>query len=186
MEIPAGTLYDDINLSVTSAPSAQYLSDIHSIGNYADPLAGYITITIPLKTDTLTDKSKYCLVRLSGKSRSAVESEYAGGAVTAKVNRFGRYAVTTDVTAPKVTPVTPERWNRGTVTFYIGDNLSGVDTYRGEIDGRFALFELDGKSGRASFSMDPKLFSRNTRHTATMTVTDACGNSTTISREFRW
>lgn len=186
VEIPAGALYDDINFNVNSATSEQYLSDIHTIGNYADPLADEISITIPLKSDTLSDKSKYCMVRLSGKSRSAVGGKYRDGNITARVSRFGRYAVTSDITAPKVSAVTPEKWSNGTVTFSISDNLSGVESYRGEIDGRFALFELDGKSGRASFRMDPKLFRRNSRHTVTMTATDACGNTTSISREFRW
>lgn len=186
VSIPKGTLYDDISFRVDSAVTEGYLSPVYTIGDYRDPLAGNISVSIPVRDDRLADKSKYCLVRLSGKNRSAVAARYERGAMKADINRFGRYAVTSDTRPPTVTPVRPETWHKGTVTFRIGDSLSGVETYRGEIDGRFALFELDGKSGRATFRMDKSRFSRNKTHTAVMTVTDACGNTTSVTRKFRW
>ncbi len=186
VEIPKGSLYDDINFSVTSTKSDRYKSPVYTIGNYADPLASAITITIPVANDNLSDKNKYCLVKLKGDRRSAVDAVYSGGAMHARVGAFGRYAVDVDNVAPVVTAVTPAKWTGGTVTFKISDNLSGIASYRGEIDGKFALFELDGKSGLVTFKMDQRRFKRNSQHEVKMTVTDACGNSTSVSNRFRW
>ncbi len=186
VSFPKGVLYDDIIFRVDSVKSENYNSLIYTIGDYRDPLAGNIPLTIPLKNDCLTDKTKYCLVRLSGKKRSAVTSRYENGAMKAEINRFGRYAVTSDITPPSIVAVRPETWGKGAVTFRISDNLSGVETFRGEIDGKFALFEFDGKSGRVTFKMDPRRFSRGKLHTVTMTVTDACGNQKTETRKFKW
>ena len=54
----------------------------------------------------------------------------------------------------------------------ISDNLSGIDNYRGEIDGKFALFELDGKTGRLNFRMDASRWTRGTKHDLVISVTD--------------
>lgn len=186
VDIPKGVLYDDVNFFVESTPSAAYKSAIYTIGDYADPLSGNISISIPLSNDDMKDKNKYCLVRLSGNSRSAVDADYSGGCMNAEVNRFGRYAVAVDDSAPVVKLVAPERWRNGKISFKISDNLSGVATWRGEIDGKFALFELDGKSGLVTFRMDGRRFKKNSPHTVTMTVTDGCGNSTSISHKFQW
>lgn len=186
--IPKGALYDDMIFRVvlSDAPSAAYRSKIASIGNPGVALASDIRITVPLENDDLADKSKYCLVRLAGEKRSAVPAKYVGGTLQASVGRFGKYGVTVDTVAPKIVPLMPEKWRNGTVAFRISDNLSGIETFRGEIDGKFALFELDGKTARVSFKMDPERFSRNIDHRVTMTVTDACGNRSEVSRNFHW
>lgn len=185
--LPAGVLYDDIDFEVKQASSCDYLSNIITIGNIADPLASNIDIEIPIAHDTIPDKSKYCLVYLKGNRRSAVAAKYSNSKMCAKVNRFGKYAVTTDVSAPKITPVNKAKWAvRGIVTLKISDNLSGIETYRCELDGKFALFELDGKTGQISFKLDSSRFKKGRNHTLKVVVTDACGNCNTQTYKFKW
>ncbi len=185
--IPAGILYSDAVLSMSSAVADGYRSRRLSVGSPSVPLAGNFTLSLPLATDDMTDKKKYCLVRFNGNKRAAVSSRYDSGNVIADVNRFGDYAVTIDTVAPKVTPVRPVQWSKtGKIIYKISDGLSGIASFRGEIDGKYALFELDGKTGTVSFVMDPSRFRKGISHRVTMTVTDDCGNTTVDRSTFRW
>ena len=179
--IPAATLYDDMQFTHTASSNGSYLSAIHKIGDYTVPLAGPIAISVEIADDSTDDKSKYCLVRLNDKGNGsrAIAARYINGRMVAEVKDFGRYAVTTDQTPPTVTRV--KKTAKDVISFILKDNLSGIASYRGEIDGKFALFELDGKTARASFTIDRSRFKPTGKpHKVTMTATDACGNTTTV------
>lgn len=183
LNFPQGTFYDNTWVNVTSSPSAEYISDIYSIGNQGIPLAKSFEAFIPVKNDTHSAKRQYCVVRLNGKGRSSVGGKYDDGVIKVSLNRFGRYAVTTDTKAPVITPVTPLRWSKNNVIkLKISDNLSGIDSYSGEIDGQWILMELDGKTGTLTGKIDRKLFPVGKPHDFSLTVTDACGNSATFTR----
>ncbi|MDE6266665.1 MAG: M23 family metallopeptidase [Muribaculaceae bacterium] len=186
VEIPSGVLYDDIWFNVSTTSSENYISPIVKIGDPTVPLANDITVEIPV-TETVSDPSKLCLVRIGGSSRSAIGAEFTGSSMKADVNRFGTYAVTTDATAPTVRPLNPQQWGRNNrVAVKISDNLSGVETYSGEIDGRFVLMELDGKSGTLTYDLNAGRVKRGGDHKLTVTVTDGCGNRTVFNQNFRW
>lgn len=184
---PAGTFYDDIYLKVTSEPIAGYVTDRFTVGDTTIPVSGEYTIEIDIDRDTVPDKNKYCLVRIDGKRRSAVDAKYVDGKMQGTPNRLGSFAVTTDTRPPVIKPEAPANWGkRGRVSYIISDNLSGITEYRGEIDGKWAMFELDGKTGRLSFTMDPSRFTRNTNHEVVLKVTDRCGNTSEHKSNFRW
>ena len=105
----------------------------------------------------------------------------------ADVSRFGTFAVTSDTTAPTVRPINQQQWGRNnSVAVKISDNLSGVETYRGEIDGKFVLMELDGKSGTLSYNLNSGRVKRGGDHMLKVSVDDACGNRTVYTQKFRW
>lgn len=74
----------------------------------------------------------------------------------------------------------------GIVTLRISDRHSGVENYKGTIDGKFVLFELDGKTARASYKLEPSRVSGGRMHRLRFTVTDACGNEQVYTRDFKW
>ncbi len=184
--IPEAALYDNAFVDITAAPAASGYSRAITVGDPGTPLDKGFELSIKLLNDTIADKEKYCLVRVSGNKRSAITSSYDDGWISASPDAFGTFTVTTDLNAPKITPITPKQWNGGTVKLRITDDLSGISTYRGEIDGKFALFELDGKTATIAFVMDPERFERGKNHTVDITVTDACGNTATHTSTFRW
>ena len=177
IEFPAGVLYDNKFIEVTAKENPAYLSKVYSIGTPHIPLSGDISISMPLVTDTLADKNCYTLVRLNGTRRIAVPATYTDGFLNAKTNVLGDYAVTVDTTPPEIKLLSPRKGQPANVIkFKITDNLAGVDTWRGEIDGKFALFELDGKTSTLSFKMDPSRFPGK-QHKVKLTVNDGNGNT---------
>lgn len=185
---PKGTFYDDCYVTISAAPSDKYLTPVYTVGDASIPVSGEFSLSIDMPATALGDPSKLCLVRINPKGGVArVDATYADGRMEGRPSALGRFAVTTDTVAPKVRPVKPETWGRtGRVKYVISDNLSGIKTYSGTIDGKFALFELDGKSATATFVMDPSRFSKGKKHEVVMTVTDACGNTATGRNTFTW
>lgn len=187
VSFPDNTFYDDIYFTLSSRDIPGYVTPAYDVADKTIPITGEYTLEIKLADDTVADKSKYCLVRINGKRRSAVDAEYKNGTIVGTPSAFGRFAVTTDTVMPSIRAERPELWGkRGRVSFLISDNLSGIKTYRGEIDGKFALFELDGKTGRVAFRMDPLRFTKGKKHAVKLTVTDACGNKAQYIGNFIW
>lgn len=184
IEIPENTLYENTFINVGKQRADSYFSDLVTIGDETVPLARNFDITLPLTSDTLADKSKYVLVRLKGGKRTAVKTNYSDGYVSASVPGFGTYGVTSDLTPPVIKPLNKEKWKASkTVKFKITDNLSGVDSWVGKIDGKWALFELDGKTATLWFKIDPERFPGST-HNVDLTVTDASGNTAVYKSSF--
>lgn len=185
--LPDNSLYDNVFFNVVADSTSKYYSPIYSIGDVSVPLHRSFEMSITLNNDTIDDKNKYCLVRLNGNKKSAISSQYEDGKISARVNRFGRYTVTIDTIAPNVTMVTPVRWAKtGQIKVKIADKLSGIDTYRGEVDGKFVLLEYDGKTGTLSYKLNLKQVAKGKKHTFTIVVTDVCGNTTSLEETFLW
>ena len=184
--IHKGVLYDNTYFKIDVEPTTEYASVIATIGDYLVPLAGEIQIEIPILNDTIADKSKYYLGRVSGNRCSAVDAVYENGVMKGSVDRFGQYAVSVDKTPPSIASLTNKKTAPGFLKYRITDRQSGIDNYYCEIDGQFALFEHDGKTSSISFKMDPKRFKRGVDHQLKITVTDACGNVATHSTKFHW
>ena len=68
--------------------------------------------------------------------------------------------------------------------FRLTDNLSGVQTYRGEIDGQYVLFEMNSKSV-ITYKFDKERLEKG-KHTLKLTVTDAAGNRSEYKYSFAW
>lgn len=65
----------------------------------------------------------------------------------------------------------------------IKDNESGINSYRGEIDGEWILMEYDVKNGTLTYDFNDKSFSK-AKHQLKITVTDNVGNSSTLNAVF--
>lgn len=185
--VPSGALYENIDFTRRKLESNRYYSDTHIIGPDDISLHRPAEISIRLTRDPLADKRQYYLVRIKGSRVYPVTGEYADGWYKAKIRNFGSYAVAVDSVAPTIQPVTPERWgSRGTVVLKVADNACGLKSYRGEIDGKFVLFELDGKTGRISYRLESNRVKKGSKHTLRVVATDMCGNEREYTGSFVW
>ena len=98
---------------------------------------------------------------------------------------MGDYTLRQDTQPPRITPLCPKQGGAARrLQFRLTDNLSGVERYRGEIDGHYALFEMDAKSV-ITYRFDPDRLARG-KHQLKLTVVDACGNEAVHTETFVW
>ena len=177
--------YDNINLNIEHKESNEYLSPIYSIGNMSIPIAQSYRIAIDITNDKLTDKEKYCIVRINKGKQYAIRSLYRDGKMIAYVNRFGSYAVSQDITSPKINPYNEKNWAKsGIITFKISDNLSGIKKYYGTIDGQWVMFEADTKNSIISYNSKNKKLKG--KHTIKINVIDYCNNNASYTKNIVW
>ncbi len=108
--------------------------------------------------------------------------------VSGKLYSFGNYTVAVDTTAPYV----KANFNNGAVlkgnviSFTIRDRMSGIRSYRVEIDGHWVLAEFDAKTARLRVPLKDARIKRGIVHKAVATVIDNKGNKTVVKRSFKW
>ena len=185
--VPAGALYENLDFTRRKIPSRKYCSDIHIIAPSVPPLHKAAEISVRLTEDKLSDKRQYYLVRLDDDRSYPVCGEYANGWYKAKITEFGSYAVSVDTLPPTILPIAPDKWStREKVILKISDDQSGLKSYRGEIDGKFVLFELDGKTDRISYRLESNRVKKGSEHTLHVVVYDMCGNEQSYTNSFVW
>ncbi|GHT34022.1 peptidase M23 [Bacteroidia bacterium] len=184
LTIPNGNLYDDLYFHYYVNENAGSLSATHTLHNRFIALHDKALLSLHLQTDTLEDKKKYGIVRMQNARLTWIGGTYRSGWLDADIRELGTYTLMQDLKPPSITPVNPAKWLANEcISFRISDNLSGVETYRGEIDGNYVLFELDGKKGLASYHFDNTRLEKGP-HKLTFIVTDACGNQSTY--DYSW
>ncbi len=186
LTIPAGALYDNIDFTRQEKPSTKYFSSIHTLAPTDIRLHKSAELSIPITADTLTDKSKYYMVQITEKKVSPVIGRYEGGIYSAKITQLGSYAIALDTIAPTIKPLNLKQWSNGTIYLKITDKESGLKSYRGEIDGKFVLFEWDGKTGRITYRLESDRVKRGGKHELRVSVIDACGNERIYTETFTW
>lgn len=188
ISIPKESLYNDFCFDLKRTPSQRYMSAIYEIGDTHIPLDKPCDITIKMTKDTLANKSQYGIVRINGGRESWIGGKYTNGAMTARVRELGNaYAIGIDTQAPVITPVLPAKWvAQGEIKIKVTDNKSGIASYRGTIDGAFALFEHDAKSPLYTYKLDAKRLKRGETHKFVFTAMDASGNESSYEYEFKY
>ena len=68
------------------------------------------------------------------------------------------------------------------ITLKMTDNLSGIDSYRGTVDGKWVLMEYDAKNDKLSYFFDRKVSAGD--HTFKLVVKDEVGNKTVYEADF--
>jgi len=187
LEIPAGSLYRTLDFQFTQVPDNGY-SDVFKVQNDYTPLQQPIQAHFRIHKDTQTDKSHYYLAKVTENGlTSFVPATYDNGWMEAELKEFGTYKVLLDTILPKISVPTLERIAKNDVIrIRIADNASGIKTWRGSIDGKWALFALDGKSGWLSCVLDSNRVVCNRSHELRLSVEDGCGNERSISSTFSW
>ncbi|MEG1723196.1 MAG: M23 family metallopeptidase [Bacteroidales bacterium] len=185
--LPQGMLYTDLDFTYRTASSAKGFSKVHHVGDPLVPIHSYVDMKIALTSDPLSDKSKYYIASLRNGAPTYIGGEYENGTVKTAIRNFGSFIVMADTIAPVLSPVNPEGWGKtGTIRYRMSDGESGIKTWRGEVDGQFALFEHDGKSSVISYRIDTQKIGKGKKHTLSVVLTDKRGNEKRDERTFYW
>lgn len=185
LSIPKGNLYDDLYFRYSVKEDSTALGATHRLHNKPVALHKSAQLSIRLQTDTLENKQQYGIVRLQNGRRSWSGGVYRNGWIDTDIRELGSYTVGHDIVPPKITPLNPATWvSKQAISLRLSDNLSGVKTYRGEIDGQFVLFEMNSKSV-ITYHFDKERLARG-KHVLNLVVTDACGNQSSYTYPFTW
>lgn len=185
LTIPKGNLYDDLYFRYSVKEDSAALGATHILHNKPVAFHKSAKLSLRLQTDTLDNKQQYGIVRLQNGRRSWTGGVYRNGWVDADIKETGSYTLGQDLVPPTITPLNPATWvSQQAIALRLSDNLSGVQTYRGEIDGQYVLFEMNSKSV-ITYHFDKERLARG-KHTLKLVVTDACGNQSTYTYPFTW
>ncbi len=187
VEIGRDALWDDTEVAFSSVKpsSRRFLSDIFLLQTGMKPFAKDVRLTIAIPS-SIKNRDKLCIVSLKGESATGIGGKVTGDVIAAQVSQPGRYAVMVDDTNPTIEVISPERQSEGYLAWRVKDTISGLAGYRVEIDGKYALAELDGKNNLVEFKMDPTRFKTGSTHRAVITATDGVGNRSTLTSTFSW
>lgn len=185
LTIPKGNLYDDLYFRYSVKEDSAALGATHILHNKPVAFHKSAKLSLRLQTDTLENKQQYGIVRLQNGRRSWTGGVYRNGWVDADIKEMGSYTLGQDLVPPTITPLNPATWvSKQSIALRLSDNLSGVQTYRGEIDGQYVLFEMNSKSV-ITYHFDKERLARG-KHTLKLVVTDACGNQSSYTYPFTW
>jgi len=180
--IPANSLYDDTFLDIrTSSDTLDFHTDVI-------PIHKNITITADISNYNDVDKDKLYIGRLNYYGRPYYNTTYRkGDKLSAKTRTFGTYVIATDTTPPTIKPINFDdgKWisSNKTLQLSIDDELSGISSYRGTINGKFILMEYDYKKDVITYNFDDKIISESENNLKVI-VTDNVGNSATFEATF--
>jgi hypothetical protein len=130
-----GSLFDTLYLNTG------YNQGVYWINSPLTPVFQPLKVT--LKAENIADKSRAHVYYLGwGKSRGFLGGTWDGDQITFLARNLGQYKVLSDTKAPTIRLVSKTTQE---IKFKIGDDLSGVATYRAELDGRFLLLKYEHK-----------------------------------------
>ncbi len=189
--VPEGALYDNVDFVYLKKPALPgFFSSVYQLDeptvalHYACPFRIKAT-NLPAK---LQDKVMLAQINpVSGKIISAT-GKFDNGWVEGNIRALGDYVLAVDTVAPKIIPIVnngkKKQPDTNDLKFKVTDNLSGINTYRGTIDGKWALFEYDMKNNLISYTFDKTRVHPGKKHILSLEVADFKGNKRTYNSTF--
>ncbi len=186
LNIPEGCLYDTLKFKYDlKQPCDDCSSPVHSLGKLSDtPLDKFMTVSIKLDKVSEEAASKALIVSFNKKGKPVAE----GGSVkwnwiTTKTRSFGNYAVMLDSLAPQLRSKNfkDQTSTAGidTLKFHLEDDLSGIRSISGTLNGKWVLLEHDPKNDLLYYVKDERFNSG--QNTIRITVQDKVGNARELS-----
>lgn len=186
VNIPNGCLYDTLKFKYDlNPPCDDCISPVQSIGKLTDtPLHKPMTVSIKLDKVSEAAASKAVMVSFDSKGNPIAE----GGSIkwnwmTATTRSFGDYAVMLDSLAPILRPKNFQDQtaypNLDTLKFHLEDDLSGIASYSGTLNGKWVLLEFDPKNNLLYYVKDERMVKG--MNTFRLKATDKVGNVKELS-----
>lgn len=183
--LPKGTLYNDLNFNykILPKPAGNSYSAVHQIQNGLTPLHTGFEIWIKADSSLSKYKEKALIVNMG---RSSQGGYFENGYVKAKPRNFGAFFIAIDTIPPTLTPINISNGKNmagvSRMSFKLRDNLSGIKSFNGFIDGKWILMEFDTKSASLWHTFDER--TSPGKHTLEVIVTDMKDNNRNYSITF--
>jgi hypothetical protein len=184
--IPENSLYNSICPNYTTGVISGLYSKIHRLNSFPVPL--HKPARISIRIDSLipdSDTDKYGIVKVKqNRITSWTGGSHKDNRIESEITELNDYSVGRDTVNPVITPLNPAKWQENRqIKIRISDNLSGISSFRGEIDGKYALFEYDAKNSLLKYTFDNEKLHPGTHHLK-LTVSDRCKNISVYENVF--
>jgi len=185
LDIPRRRLYTTECMDIDTVSGYTAYAPLYKLGARL-PLHTYCPINLAITSDLYPDSSKYGIVQIYKDKKTWLGGEYKNGKVMGRIRELGSFSVMIDNTPPVISPVGEAKWKiNKKISFKITDDLSGIKTYKGTLDGDFIPFELDAKRNSLFYVYDPKRVPSGS-YNLELIVTDGAGNSRTYTSNVRF
>jgi len=179
---PAGTFYSDTYLDLSSD---SLLVKLHEP---SIPLHRNFTLTFDVSHLSPDSRRQYFIATLDDEDRPQFQRTYRrGDTFTARSRNLGRYTLARDTVPPRVEPrnFKEKQWltNYRYLSLRISDDLSGIASYSGTLNGRWILMEYEPKTNTLTYNFDDRILSER-QCELVVEVTDNVGNTTTFQTQF--
>jgi murein DD-endopeptidase MepM/ murein hydrolase activator NlpD len=180
--IPENTFYEDFYMDFDVKDGVLNLHD--------ESVPGYKNMTISFSdVQGLTEEqlSKTFIATIDGYKLDYNKTYRKGNTFKLYTRNLGKYKLSQDYDAPRIYNVNfvegKNLKNLSTISVYIADNLSGIDTYNAYLNGEWILMEYDYKTKKLIHRLDDNKYKEG-RNDLKIIVTDDMKNSTTFESYF--
>jgi hypothetical protein len=183
---PQRSLYSSLRMRYAKEERKDFYSPLHFLHDVPVALQALAQLTL---TATRECDRPQCLgivrVNRDNGRLTWVGGTFTEGRIETAISELGAYAIAIDTVAPQIKPLEePSKWRTNKkIAVRITDNLSGIANYRGEIDGKYALFEYDAKRALITCTLDEERLPTGV-HRIKISVSDRCGNKTEYENSF--
>jgi hypothetical protein len=180
--VPKGLIYDDLYLRPSSTESSDALSKRFKMHDEVVPFDNYITIKLKVK-ENYSERNKLVMMLEEDNGRkTCLGGEFKNGWVQARSKTMGTFYVQEDSQAPLVQVTRVEANAHGKINLTSSDNLSGLDSIRVEVDGRWLMMSYNASMSR-SWGNFSDLNLKPGTHKILIRVWDLSGNVEIIEKE---
>ncbi len=184
LTINPGNLYDDLDFTFSELPrhSGAY-SATYKLHNRLTPIHDSINVWIKPDSTIASLVNKAIIFNTMSGAEGGI---YEDGYIKAAAKGFGEFYVRVDVEPPFIQPLNiingGSMVRKAKMSFKIGDNLSGIKSYIGKIDGEWVLMEWDFKTKILNYTFDQTV--GQGKHHLELTVTDNKENAAHYNADF--
>lgn len=179
--IPANSFYEDFYLNFDVKNNELFLHDDSVAVN------DYITVTFDVAKIPVADREKMFIANLNGARAEYNLTLKKDNLFSIKTKKLGKFFLSKDTIAPKIyKPNFTEGANLDklqTLKVSISDDLSGIASYNGYLNGKWILMEYESKLNRLTHNFSDNLFVDG-KNEFKIIVKDNLGNSTTFESSF--
>ena len=183
--VPKGRIYSDIYLRPSITSSSDALSKRFTIHDQVIPFDDYITIKLKVE-GTFKNREHLVMMLDEGSGReTCIGGTYKNGWLQAKTKTSGTFYVKEDDQAPKISLTRADNSAKGKITLSLSDELSGLDSVRVEVDGRWLMMAHNASKSSAWGDLSDLNLATGT-HQVKVQVWDLAGNAAKLEKEIRF
>lgn len=179
-EVPGKAIYDTLYFDYKVLPALNNsFSKVHQLHYDFVPLQTWCILLI--KPDTLPAElqDKALIAKIDNNNEfTSVGGEWEDGYIKTRIREFGEYCILTDTTPPEIIPLNISNnkniAKQNTIRIKITDELSGINSYRGTLNGKWILMEYDEKNDLLIYTFDERF--QKGENIFELTVTDNNNN----------